>query len=153
MGRETVTVRLQANPLKDPVVRVEDLEVRARDTYKIEISALGRAGILVEILVELIGEFDIHDLGVLRKVLSLVLSARLPTHVDLSRVTFLDVGCARELATRSWLYDHLMLRDPSWEAKASLKVCGREACIASYPCEGSPMRRGGAPRSVSADGV
>ena len=144
-----MTVRLKANPLKDPVVRIENLEVRARDTYKIEISALGRAGILVE----LFGEFDIHDLGTLRKVLSLVLRARLPTHVDLSRVTFLEVRCARELATRSWLYEHLMLRDPSWEAKTSLKVCGREACIAAYPREGSPIRRGGAPRSVGADGV
>jgi hypothetical protein len=149
MGRETVTVRMKANPLKDPVVRVENLEVRARYTTKIEISAVGRAGILIE----LIGEFDIHDLGTLRKVLSLVLSARLPTHVDLSRVTFLDVGCARELATQPWLYDHLMLRDPSWEAKASLKVCGREACIAAYPREGSPLRRGGAPQSADADAV
>ena len=120
-------MRLKANPLKDPVVRVESLEVRARDTYKIEISALGRAGILIE----LIGEFDIHDLGTLCKVLSIVLRVRLPTHIDLSRVTFLDVGCARELAARSWLYDHLMLRDPSWEVKANLKVCGREACIAA----------------------
>ena len=118
------------------MVRLKNLEARTRDTSKIEISALGRAGILVE----LFGEFDIHDLGTLRKVLSLVLSAQLPINLDLSRVTFLDVGCARELATRSWLYDHLILRDPSWEAKASLKACGREACIAAYPREGSLLR-------------
>ena len=118
------------------MVRLKNLEARTRDTSKIEISALGRAGILVE----LFGEFDVRDLSTLRKVLSIALSARLPAHLDLSKVTFLDIRCARELAEQASLYDYLMLCDPSWECEASLKACGREACITTSPREGSLLR-------------
>lgn len=135
--RDTGAVTSEANPLEDPVVRVEELVVRTKETTKIRIGAPDRAGILVE----LCGEFDVRDLDTLRKVRSIVLSAGLPTHVDLSGVTFLDLRCARELADRSWLYDHLLLRDPSWEAIASFKTCGRVARIAAYPREASPLRR------------
>jgi hypothetical protein len=118
------------------MVRLKNLEARTRGTSKIEISAWGRAGILVE----LFGEFDVRDLSTLRKVLGIVLKARLPAHLDLSKVTFLDVRCAWELAELASLYDYLMLRDSSWECKASLKACGREACIANSPRERPLLR-------------
>ena len=45
--------------------------------------------------------------------------------VDLSRVAFLDVRCARELAVRSFRRgDNLTLRNPSWQARVSLEACG-----------------------------
>lgn len=118
------------------MVRVESLEVRTRDKIEIEIGMNDPT----DFLVKLTGELDVQDLRTLRESLSLALSTGLLTVVDLSDVTFLDLTCARELATRSWLHDHLMLCDPSWEAKASLKACGREARIAAYPREGSPPR-------------
>lgn len=107
------------------MVRAENLEVRTRDKIEIEIGALDRT----DFLVKLSGELDVHDLRTLRETLSLVLSTGLSTVVDLSEVTFLDLRCARELVVRSRLYDHLMLRAPSWQAEASFKVCGHEARV------------------------
>lgn len=117
------------------MVRIESPEIRARD--KIEIDKLDRT----DFLVKLSGELDVHDLRTLDETLSLVLSTGLPAVVDLSDVTFLDVRCARELVVWSRLYDHLMLRAPSWQAKTSLKVCGREAGVAAYLRESSPLRK------------
>jgi anti-anti-sigma regulatory factor len=111
--------------LEDSVVGAEKLEVRTRDKVEIEIGALDRT----DFLVKLSGELDGHDLRTLHETLSLVLSTGLSIIVDLSDVTFLDVRCARELAVRSRLYDHLMLRDPSWQAEASFKVCGHEGRV------------------------
>jgi len=66
------------------------------------------------VLVELRGEFDRHNLEDLRETLSDVAALRRPTLVDLSKVTFLDIGAIRELAVRSQLYaHHLTLYNPS----------------------------------------
>ncbi len=114
------------------MVRAENLAVGTRDKIEIEIGALDRT----DFLVKLSGELDVHDLRTLHETLSLVLSTGLLTIVDLSDVTFLDVRCARELAVRSRLYDHLMLRAPSWQAEASFKVCGHEVRIATVARRG-----------------
>ncbi len=81
-------------------------------------------------LVELEGEFDQHNLEDLQEVLSNVVSLRRPTWVDLSGVTFLDVGATRELTVRSRLYAHyLTLCNPSWQVRASVAACGFEEWI------------------------
>lgn len=77
------------------------------------------------VLVELRGEFDRYNLEDLEETLSQVVGLRLPTLVDLSGVTFLDVGATRELAVRSQLYaHHLALCNPSWQVRASAAACG-----------------------------
>lgn len=77
------------------------------------------------VLVELRGEFDQYNLEDLRQTLSDVMALRRPTLVDLSRVTFLDIGGTRELAVRSRLYaHHLTLCNPSWQVRASVAACG-----------------------------
>ncbi|MDQ4004557.1 MAG: STAS domain-containing protein [Actinomycetota bacterium] len=79
------------------------------------------------VLVELRGELDQYDLEDLRGTFGGVVQLRRPTLVDLSRITFLDVGCARELALISQLYGrHLTLCNPSWQVRASVSVCGLE---------------------------
>ena len=115
------------------MVRAENLEARTSDKIEIEIGALDRT----KFLVKLSGELDVHNLRTLHETLSLVLSTGLSTIVDLSDVTFLDVRCARELVARSRLYDHLILCDPSWQAEASLKVCGYESRVVHHLCGGS----------------
>lgn len=82
------------------------------------------------VLVELKGEFDRHDLKALRGALSDVVALRQPTLVDLTGVTFLDVGAIRELAIQSQLYaHHLTLNNPSWQVQASARACGLEAWL------------------------
>jgi hypothetical protein len=50
--------------------------------------------------------------------------------VDLSGVTFLDVGTSRGLAIQSLLYaHHLTLRNPSWQVRASMAACGFGAWV------------------------
>jgi anti-anti-sigma factor len=79
------------------------------------------------VLVELRGEFDWHNLEHLREILDDVSTLRRPMMVDLSEVTFLDVGATRELTIRSRLYTHhLSLRNPSPEVRASVAGCGFE---------------------------
>lgn len=71
------------------------------------------------------GEFDVSDLQPLRDVLEGALRTGTMIDVDLSGVAFLDAGCARELAVRSLRRgDRLTLRNPSWQARASLEACG-----------------------------
>jgi anti-anti-sigma regulatory factor len=54
-----------------------------------------------------------------------VSTLRRSTMVDLSEVTFLDVGATRELTIRSRLYAHrLTLCNPSPEVRASVDACG-----------------------------
>lgn len=85
------------------------------------------------ILVELIGEFDAHDLDLLRNVLGEAQRLEPPVHADLSRVTFLDARCARELVVRSRLYgSHFTLSALSWQVQASLRVCGLGAWTAEH---------------------
>lgn len=73
------------------------------------------------------GEFDLCSLKDLRGALDAVRNLRGPVSVDLSGVTFLDLGCARELAVRSQLYAHCLgLRNPSREVLATVRACGLE---------------------------
>ncbi len=89
--------------------------------YGIEVRERDEAGVLVV----LEGEFDRHNLKDLRETLSAVVALRRPTLVDLSAVTFLDVGATRELAIRARLYaHHLALINPSWQVRASVAACG-----------------------------
>ena len=78
--------------------------------HVIEVREWGKGGVLVELR----GEFDGHNLEDLRQILDSVLALRRPTMVDLSGVTFLDLGATRELTIRSRLYaHHLTFRNPS----------------------------------------
>jgi anti-anti-sigma regulatory factor len=80
---------------------------------------------VTRVSVALVGEFDAYDLEPLCEVLDALLRSRVTACVDLSGVTFLDVGCARELATRSHLCGgRLTLRSPSWQAASSFRACG-----------------------------
>ena len=93
-------------------------------------------------LVELEGEFDQHNVEDLRETLSNVVALRRPTSVDLSGVTFLDVGATRELTIYSRLYaHHLTLCDPSWQVRASVAACrfGDWICFSSL-AEAVPAR-------------
>ena len=88
--------------------------------HVIEVREWGEGGVLVELR----GEFDGHNLEDLRRVLDSVVALRRTTMVDLSGVTFLDVGATRELAIRSRLYaHHLTFRNPSPEVRASVAAC------------------------------
>lgn len=96
---------------------------------------IGRAE-LRGVLIELTGEFDVHDLGTLRRTFDDTLSSGLPTYVDLSGVAFLDAACTRELAAQYHLYGLygrlLALRDPSWQAEASFRACSLGYLVGSY---------------------
>jgi anti-anti-sigma regulatory factor len=88
------------------------------------------------VLVELRGEFDRHNLENLQGTLNDVAALRQSTLVDLSGVTFLDVGTSRELAIRSLLYAHrLILRNPSWQVRASMVACGFGAWATFAPID------------------
>lgn len=79
-------------------------------------------------LVELSGEFDLHDLGDLRETLEGAASSGRAAVVDLSGVTFLDVATTRELAANSQLHAHRMtLRSPSRAVRASVAACGLQS--------------------------
>ncbi len=107
--------------------------------HVIEVREWGEGGVLVELR----GEFDGHNLEDLRRILDSVLTLRRPTIVDLSGVTFLDVGATRELTIRSRLYaHHLIFRNPSPQVHASVLACGLEEWFdfRSDP-EDSPWRR------------
>jgi anti-anti-sigma factor len=91
--------------------------------HVIEVREWGEGGVLVELR----GEFDGHNLEDLRQILDSVVALRRPTMVDLSGVTFLDVGATRELTIQSRLYaHHLTFRNPSPQVCASVAVCGFE---------------------------
>ena len=64
--------------------------------------------------------------------LNRVASLRGGTLVDLSRITFLDLLCARELAIRSQLYSHyLTFGNPSFEVTVSARAFGLEGWVRS----------------------
>ena len=89
--------------------------------HVIEVRGWGEGGVLVELR----GEFDGHNLEDLRHIMDNVISLRRPRLVDLSGVTFLDVGATRELTVRSRLYaHHLTFRNPSPQVCASVAACG-----------------------------
>ena len=75
--------------------------------------------------VRLFGELDLHDLDTLGTLVRAVEDSSQPVLVDLSGVTFLDLGWARELAALHLLGpDHLVLCSPSWQASVSFAACG-----------------------------
>jgi anti-anti-sigma factor len=79
------------------------------------------------VLVQLSGEFDLHDLGNLRDALGGA-TGRPVAVVDLSGVTFMDIGATRELAVRAQLHaGRLKLRNPSRAVRASVAACGFES--------------------------
>jgi anti-anti-sigma factor len=91
--------------------------------YGIEVRERGEGGVMVELR----GEFDHHNLEDLREALDAVVALLRPAMVDLSGVTFFDIGAIRELAVRSCLHAcHLSLRNPSWQIRASVAACGFE---------------------------
>lgn len=109
----------------------------ARGTTGIRVSKLDRP----DVLVELFGEFDAHYLKSLRRVLDNASNSGSQVTVDLSGTTFLDLQCTRELTAQSRFHDRLELRNPSWQAEASLRVYGRyQTC--SYPARDSLRLRG-----------
>jgi anti-anti-sigma regulatory factor len=95
---------------------------------------------LTRVSIVLAGEFDTYDLEPLCEVLDGLLETRGPACVDLSGVTFLDLRCARELASRSDLCGgRLRLHDPSWQAVSSFRACGYEhGSLLPHPMTTSP---------------
>jgi len=74
--------------------------------------------------VYLMGEFDLSRLNELKSVLGDAVAAREEAIVDLSEVTFMDLGCVRELAFYCRIHpDGITLINPSWQALASVKAC------------------------------
>jgi len=89
--------------------------------HAIELTEFDRDGTLLELK----GDLDLFSLRELRATLDLVASLRRPALVDLSGITFLDVGSARELAVYSCLYGHhVTFVKPSWQVLASIGACG-----------------------------
>jgi anti-anti-sigma factor len=114
--------------------------------HMIEVREWGEGGVLVELR----GEFDGHNLEDLRRILDSVVALRRPTMVDLSGVTFLDVGATRELTIRSRLYArHLSFRNPSSEVRASVAACGFEkwfdfrSDLEGAPCGWTHVKKSG----------
>jgi anti-anti-sigma regulatory factor len=89
--------------------------------HVIEVREWGEGGVLVELR----GEFDGHNLEDLRRILDSVVALRRPTMVDLSGVTFLDVGATRELTIRSRLYARHLSFTRRWV------VCSRALPLAA----------------------
>lgn len=77
------------------------------------------------LLAELFGEFDLRNLACLRSFLEDIAELGPPATVDLSGVSFLDLGAARELAVCSQLYaERISLRGPSPQVLRSLDAFG-----------------------------
>ena len=90
----------------------------------------GRDGDGRSVLVKLSGEFDIRYQKTLEDILSDCLGSERPTLVDLSKVTFMDFLCVRELAVHYRLSEGRMaLCDPSWQAELSVAACDLEGWI------------------------
>jgi anti-anti-sigma regulatory factor len=71
--------------------------------------------------ISLSGEFDLQDLGALRAALEEVANSEAKVMVDLAGVTFLDLGCARQLAASCRLCgERLTISAASWQAMCSL---------------------------------
>ena len=73
------------------------------------------------------GEFDISCYTMLGSVLEDALRREMKIFVDLTRVTFMDAACVRELALLRSLYgERLVLETPSREVEVSVAACGME---------------------------
>ena len=106
--------------------------------YGIEVRERGEEGMLVELR----GEFDQHALETLRETLGGVMALRRQTTVELSGVTFLDIGATRELTIRSRLYaHHLTLSNPSWQVRRSVAACRFEEWFDFHQDEEDPSCR------------
>lgn len=82
------------------------------------------------VLVKLSGELDIQYQKILKNILSDCLASERSALVDLSRVTFMDSLCARELVVHYQLGKGSMaLCDPSWEVELSVAACDQEKWI------------------------
>ena len=102
----------------------------------IEVRKQGEEGVLVELR----GEFDRHNLENVQETLNDVAALRESTLVDLSGMTFLDVGISREQVIRSLLYAYrLTLRNPSWQVRAGMIGC-RFGAWANFPSDRPPTR-------------
>ncbi|MDP9478889.1 MAG: STAS domain-containing protein [Actinomycetota bacterium] len=87
-------------------------------------------------VVTLRGEFDVLHLSAISETLMAATARGRKTFVDLSKVTFLDTLCVRELAMLGLLYaDRLVFCDPSREARLSVAACEMEDLV--------PFREGG----------
>jgi anti-anti-sigma factor len=87
----------------------------------LEVREDGRGGVLVA----LSGEFDRGNLSGLREALEAAAALGRPAVVDLSGVTFLDLGAARELAVCHQMHgDRVSLSNPSPEVLSSIASCG-----------------------------
>jgi len=86
------------------------------------------------LLVELSGEFDLRNLASLRGFLEDIAELGPPVVVDLSRVSFLDLGSARELAVCSHLHaGRVALRAPSAQVLVSLDAFGLRDWVSFAP--------------------
>jgi len=113
--------------------------------YRIEVREWDEEGVLVELR----GEFDLHNLEELRETMSNTVALRRPTMIDLSGVTFIDVEATRELTIRSRLYaHHLTLCNPSWQVEASVAACGLGEWFAFRSEMDGPSRRWGFPDRI-----
>lgn len=103
-----------------------------------------------DVLVELSGEFDLHNLENLRGALGGAALSGRQAVVDLSGVTFLDIGATRELAVRAQVHAHqLLLSRPSGAVRASIAACGLESWFDFLPGTGDA---GGALTDLGASG-
>lgn len=93
------------------------------------------------IFVELSGEFDVGARRALGKTLGSVARWDRPVYVDLSRVTFMDSSCLRELAVQHQLHvDNLALCNPSRQVELSVAACDLEGWITFHPGKDSVPR-------------
>ncbi|HEV2093935.1 MAG TPA: STAS domain-containing protein [Rubrobacter sp.] len=100
-----------------------------------------------EISIELFGELDVATADGLREILVRASTSGLPVVVDLSRVSFMDSSCLRELVVHQRLRPgRVALCDPSPQVELSAAACGVEASI--YFCSAARDRGEavGAPR-------
>ena len=97
------------------------------------------------------GEFDLSCHAALGSALEGALGLGTSVFVDLSRVTFLDASCVRELALALSLHgERLVLVAPSREVEVSVAACGMEDLVRF----GSPDReKGTRPRRDARDGA
>jgi len=78
----------------------------------------------------LTGEYDLSRRDELKDVLGDAVAAKKEAIVDLSEVTFMDLGCVRELAFYCRIHpDGVTLINPSWQVLASARACGLESWL------------------------
>ena len=92
--------------------------------------------------VELAGEIDITYMDALQTFLKAVSESARLLVVDLSRTTFLDARCLREIVVHYQLHaGRLALCKPSPEVELSVAACDLEEWIHFHPDEQSALRR------------